>query len=125
MRLDTATASINFPPLFSKMFGSRNTKIGLAVCILGSGLVVLTLGREGAVLLKSGEELARVPAFEVQVVDTTGAGDLYAAGFLYGYTRGMAPTACGKVGAIAAGEIISHFGARPEASLADLVAKAL
>jgi len=59
------------------------------------------------------------------VADTTGAGDLYAAGFLYGYTAGYGLYDCGRIGAIAAAEIISHFGARPEAPLKDLVAARL
>ena len=59
-----------------------------------------------------------------QVVDTTGAGDLYAAGFLHGYTRGEDLAACGRLGGIAAAEIISHFGARPETPLAELAGTA-
>ncbi|MBI3444776.1 MAG: adenosine kinase, partial [Magnetospirillum sp.] len=55
-----------------------------------------------------------------QVVDTTGAGDLYAAGFLFGFTQGRDLATCAMLGGIAAGEIISHFGARPERSLKDL-----
>jgi sugar/nucleoside kinase (ribokinase family) len=56
------------------------------------------------------------------VVDTTGAGDLSAAGFLFGYTRGLPPATCGRIGAIAAAEVIGHYGARPEVKLADLIA---
>ncbi len=55
-----------------------------------------------------------------QVVDTTGAGDLYAAGFLFGYARDRDLATCGKLGSIAAAEVISHIGPRPEASLAAL-----
>jgi sugar/nucleoside kinase (ribokinase family) len=55
-----------------------------------------------------------------RVVDTTGAGDLYAAGFLFGYARGLDLPVCGKLGSIAAAEIISHLGPRPETSLAEL-----
>jgi sugar/nucleoside kinase (ribokinase family) len=54
------------------------------------------------------------------VVDTTGAGDLYAAGFLFGYTRGYEPVTCGRLGSLAAAEVISHIGARPDESLAQL-----
>jgi len=54
------------------------------------------------------------------VVDTTGAGDLYAAGFLYGFTHGLALPTCARLGGIAAGEVISHVGARPVHPLADL-----
>ena len=56
------------------------------------------------------------------VSDTTGAGDLYAAGFLHGLTRGLPLATCGALGSLCAAEIISHVGARPEASLRELVA---
>jgi sugar/nucleoside kinase (ribokinase family) len=56
-----------------------------------------------------------------KVVDTTGAGDLYAAGFLHGYTQGRSPAECGQLGSICAAEIISHVGARPLSPLAGLV----
>ena len=59
-----------------------------------------------------------------RVVDTTGAGDLFAGGFLYGFTRGKDIAHCAKLGALCAAEIISHFGARPETKLNDLAAKA-
>ncbi|MFZ3085902.1 MAG: PfkB family carbohydrate kinase, partial [Candidatus Hydromicrobium sp.] len=55
------------------------------------------------------------------VVDTTGAGDLYAAGFLHGLIKGMDLESCGKIGSIIAAEVISHFGARPEVSLIELL----
>jgi sugar/nucleoside kinase (ribokinase family) len=55
------------------------------------------------------------------VVDTTGAGDLYAAGFLFGFTHGKPLAECARLGGIAAAEIISHVGARPEKPLKDLV----
>jgi sugar/nucleoside kinase (ribokinase family) len=58
------------------------------------------------------------------VIDTTGAGDQFAAGFLYGLTRGKGLGDCGKLGALAAAEVISHYGARPASSLKDLAAKA-
>ena len=64
----------------------------------------------------------RVPAAPVdRVVDTTGAGDLYAAGVLFGLSRGLSLAECGRIGGIAAGEIISHVGARPEVKLASLI----
>jgi sugar/nucleoside kinase (ribokinase family) len=62
-----------------------------------------------------------VPAFPVQrVVDTTGAGDLFAAGFLHGLARGADGRTCGRLGVLAAAEIIQHIGARPEISLKQL-----
>ena len=61
-----------------------------------------------------------IPADPVDtVVDTTGAGDLYAAGVLYGLTHSHDPATCGRLGSLAAAEVISHLGARPQVSLAD------
>ena len=57
----------------------------------------------------------------MEAVDTTGAGDSYAAGFLFGLTRGYDMAACGRMGGIAAAEIISHVGARPEVALENLI----
>ena len=65
----------------------------------------------------AGPETHEVPAHPVEVVDTTGAGDLYAAGFLYGYTAGRPLPECGELGSLAASEVISHIGARPEVPL--------
>ena len=79
--------------------------------------LVVTRGEHGA-LATRGSERAEVAAEHVdQVVDTTGAGDLFAAGFLAGYTRGLSLERSLKLGAIAAAEVIQHYGARPEANL--------
>lgn len=87
-------------------------------------VAAVTRSEKGAVIV-SGDEEARVPAEPVaKIVDTTGAGDLFAAGFLTGYARGADLETCGRLGVIAAGEIISHMGARPQVRLADLAAKA-
>ncbi len=81
---------------------------------------VITRGAAGSVIVAAGEVI-EVPAEEVSaVVDTTGAGDLYAAGFLYGYTRGLPPADCGRLGSMAAAEVISHTGARPLVPLSRL-----
>jgi sugar/nucleoside kinase (ribokinase family) len=79
----------------------------------------ITLSEKGSVVV-AGTETHEVPAQPVEVVDTTGAGDLYAAGFLYGYTSGRPLPECGRLGSVAAAEIISHIGARPEVNLAAL-----
>ena len=87
-------------------------------------IAVLTRSEKGAEVITA-KDRVKVPAAPVaKVVDTTGAGDLFAAGFLFGYTHGKDMTTCAKLGALAAAEIISHFGARPEAKLSDLAAKA-
>jgi sugar/nucleoside kinase (ribokinase family) len=73
------------------------------------------------VVIKGGETYA-VPAAPVaRIVDTTGAGDLYAAGFLFGHTHGKPLAECARLGGIAAAEIISHVGARPEQALRGLI----
>ena len=79
--------------------------------------LVVTRGAAGALAVR-GNERADIPAEPVaEVVDTTGAGDLFAAGFLYGKATGRSLAQSLKLGAIAAGEIIQHYGARPEADL--------
>jgi len=84
-------------------------------------VAAITLGAAGS-LVADPDGVAEVPVHPVPggVVDTTGAGDLYAAGFLYGFTHGREPGECGRLGALAASEVISHLGARPERSLAEL-----
>ena len=83
-------------------------------------LAVLTRSEDGS-LIVGGGEATEIPADPVaKVADATGAGDLYAAGFLFGLTRGLPLEACGRLGSLAAAEVISHLGARPETSLAKL-----
>ncbi len=82
-------------------------------------ILALTRGAAGSVIV-AGDEVHVLDAEPAaQVADTTGAGDAFAAGFLYGYARGMDLGACGRIGGIAAAEIISFVGARPERPLAD------
>jgi len=85
-------------------------------------LAVLTRGAAGCVVVTASGPVA-VPAAPVErVVDTTGAGDLFAAGFLYGITNGLSPEDSARLGGVCAAEVISHVGARP---LADLRALAV
>ena len=82
-------------------------------------IAVLTRSAQGCVILK-GDATWTVPAREIsQIVDATGAGDLFAAGFLHGLTTGLPLDHCAKLGALAAAEVISHMGARPEVNLAE------
>jgi sugar/nucleoside kinase (ribokinase family) len=84
-------------------------------------IAVLTRSEKGSVVLK-GDETWAVPAAPVaKVVDTTGAGDLFAAGFLFGFTHGKPLAECARLGGLAAAEIISHVGARPEQPLRGLI----
>ena len=88
-------------------------------------VAALTRSEKGAVVLGHGE-VHVVDADPVdRLVDTTGAGDLYAAGFLHGFTQGRSLHDCSRIGGIAAAEIIGHFGARPETRLDRLVAQKL
>jgi sugar/nucleoside kinase (ribokinase family) len=80
----------------------------------------ITMSEKGSVVV-AGPETHEVPAHQVDVVDTTGAGDLYASGFLYGYTTGRRLAECGDLGSRAAAEVISHIGARPEVPLSTLL----
>ena len=87
------------------------------------GTAVVTRSEKGCLMIgPDGTEA--VPAFPVErVVDTTGAGDLFAAGFLSGLARGADDRTCGRLGALAAAEVIQHLGARPETSLRDLASE--
>lgn len=79
-------------------------------------LAVLTRSEDGSVVLR-GEERIEVSAAPATVVDTTGAGDAYAAGFLAAYAAGRDLASCGRLGSLAAAEVIGHMGARPKADL--------
>jgi len=101
--------------------GLEDFNAGVAELAPQVPVLVVTRGASGAVAV-SADERAEVPAHHVaQVIDTTGAGDLFAAGFLFGHVRGKSLAECLKMGAICAAEIISHYGARPEADLGELV----
>lgn len=84
-------------------------------------IAALTRSAAGSLVLGRGEAHRVAAAPVARVADTTGAGDLYAAGFLYGLTRGLPLPICGRVGSLCAAEIISHMGARPETDLARLL----
>lgn len=80
-------------------------------------LAAVTVSEEGAVILR-GKERVDVPAIVIdRLVDTTGAGDLFAAGFLFGYTQGRSLEDCGRLGCLAAGIVIQQIGPRPMGSL--------
>ena len=98
-----------------------------ALAVMGSRvpLLVVTRSEKGAVAVENGRR-TEVPAEPVDaIVDTTGAGDLFAAGFLTGHAQGRSVEDSLRMGAIAAAEVISHYGARPEADLKALVAQKL
>lgn len=83
-------------------------------------IAILTRGKRGSLIL-SGDKTISIDVSSTHVVDTTGAGDQYAAGFLYGYTQGMDLMTCGRLGAKAAAEVIGHMGPRPEKKYSDFL----
>lgn len=84
-------------------------------------IAVVTRGADGSTVLVGGQQID-VPAAPVEkLVDTTGAGDLYAAGFLYGLTHGLEPRACAELGGRCAAAVLGHLGPRPQTSLAKLL----
>jgi len=104
------------------MTGAGDFEAGLAQLVPKLPVLVVTRGEKGAVAISVGER-AEVAAEPIDhIVDTTGAGDLFAAGFLFGHVRRRSLHDCLRMGAICACEIISHYGARPEADLKALLA---
>lgn len=85
-------------------------------------LAAVTRSEKGSVVLSKGETLHIAAEPVEKVVDTTGAGDQYAAGFLFGLTQGRSLHDCGRLASLAAAEVISHYGPRPQVSLKDLAA---
>ena len=81
----------------------------------------ITLGSQGSIIFKSGLWHEIEPIQVDNVEDTTGAGDLYAAGYLHGRSKKLDPNTCGKIASIAASEIISHIGPRPKTNLKNLL----
>jgi sugar/nucleoside kinase (ribokinase family) len=97
----------------------QTSDFGSAVKALRADIDVAVVTRsEKGCLVVNPQDIEAVPAFPVErVVDTTGAGDLFAAGFLSGLAHGVDDRTCGRLGALAAAEVIQHLGARPETSL--------
>ena len=89
-----------------------------------AAIAAVTRSEKGSVVV-AGDEVHKLPALAVEkVLDTTGAGDQYAAGFLYGWSRGKPLATCAALGHLAAAEVIAHFGARPETPYSELARKA-
>ncbi len=105
--------------------GEDDFDAGLAQLAPKVPVLVVTRSEHGAVAVANGERVDVAAEPVDRVVDTTGAGDLFAAGFLFGHVRGKPLAECLRLGAICAAEIISHYGARPEADLKALVAERL
>lgn len=106
------------------LYQTRDFDAALEQLRTETGLAAVTRGEKGSVVIGDGDPII-VPAEPVsEVVDTTGAGDQYAAGFLFGVARGLPLATCAHLGHIAAAEVISHYGPRPEVALATLATQA-
>jgi len=102
------------------LYQTADFATALAALCQDARFAVVTRSEKGALVVTK-DRTEAVDAFPVaKVVDTTGAGDLFAAGFLYGFARGLPHVTSAKLGALAAAEVISHLGARPERKLAEL-----
>jgi sugar/nucleoside kinase (ribokinase family) len=106
------------------LFGAASHQAALGAAEETGLLVVMTRGPQGAAVLTARGPVDVRAAAVARVVDTTGAGDLFAAGFLFGLTHGMGPEESTRLGGLCAAEVISHTGARPEADLKSLAAGA-
>ena len=103
------------------MVNSKNLDDGISYAKSLNNISVLTLAEKGSLIIAN-EEVLEITAKPVKkVVDTTGAGDLYAAGFLYGLTHHKNYQESGYLASIASAEVISHFGARPRIKLSSLI----
>ena len=106
------------------LFGASSFDAAVDAVTETGVLAVLTRGAQGSVVVTASGTI-EVPAAPVgRVVDTTGAGDLFAAGFLYGMTNGLAPEEAARLGGVCAAEVIAHVGARPQADLRALAVAA-
>jgi sugar/nucleoside kinase (ribokinase family) len=106
------------------LFDARSHQAALEAAEETGLLVVMTRGARGAIVLTSRGPEQVEAATAQRVIDTTGAGDLFAAGFLFGLTHGLGPAESTRLGGVCAAEVISHTGSRPEADLKALAVKA-
>lgn len=99
------------------LYGTNDLDAGVAALAADVELACVTLGPRGSLIVSQGSVIEIAAVEPKQVVDTTGAGDQYAAGVLFGLARGFDLAECGRLGSVAAAEVISHVGPRPMTSL--------
>ncbi|GGF92629.1 MULTISPECIES: adenosine kinase [Rhizobium] len=106
------------------LYETEDFELALGKIAADCKLAAVTLSEEGAVIVRASERV-KIDAYAIdELVDTTGAGDLFASGFLYGYTQGRSLEDCGKLGCLAAAEVIQQIGPRPLVSLKEAAAEA-
>ncbi|HUZ73466.1 MAG TPA: adenosine kinase [Stellaceae bacterium] len=105
------------------LYGTRDFDEAMRAVRGECDIAVLTRSAKGSIVVTPHDTVTVAAQSVPAVVDTTGAGDLYASGFLYGLTHGRDLAACGRLGSLCAAEVIGHFGARPERPLRELAAK--
>ena len=105
------------------LYQTASLAAALEACAADVRMAAVTVGPEGAWVIENGER-THVPTRPAHVEDATGAGDLFAAGFLHGLVQGRSLTDCARMGSVAAAEVIGHIGARPEVDLAELMTRA-
>lgn len=106
------------------LYETEDFELALGKIALDCKLAAVTLSEEGAVIVR-GKERVKIDAYAIdELVDTTGAGDLFASGFLYGYTQDRSLEDCGKLGCLAAAVVIQQLGPRPSVSLKDAAVEA-
>ncbi|MDE1901365.1 MAG: adenosine kinase [Alphaproteobacteria bacterium] len=104
-----------------ELYRAENLESAIAAARAHVDIAVTTRSEKGAVIAASDQMIATPAHPPTSLVDSTGAGDLYAAGFLFGLSQGKDFATCAHIGAVAAAEVISHYGARPLIPLSELV----
>jgi sugar/nucleoside kinase (ribokinase family) len=99
------------------LYQTSDFNLALELIAKDCKLAAVTMSEQGSIILDDGKRIAVAPIAVQTVVDTTGAGDLYASGFLYGYTHGYELADCGRLGSLAAGLVIQQIGPRVQTSL--------
>ena len=107
----------------TSLYQTTDFEAACAAIAKDAPLSAITRGAQGSVIIRGSERITVAAEPIARMVDATGAGDLYAAGFLFGHARGAPLTTCGRLASIAAAEVISHIGPRPERRLAELMAE--
>ncbi len=102
------------------LYQTSDFETALKLLKVDAPLAVVTLGPDGSMVLNDGKRISVPAPPVVDIVDKTGAGDLYAAGFLFGLAKGAPLRRCAELGSLTAGEILTHIGARPQHALHDL-----